>query len=306
MRELSAYLLALVLCAAPLFAVRPESASAPSTGGERGQADASEDVTGEELKERYDTALRHYGSGDYSKAILQYTEILKLDPRQKRADEMIRRARERIAQRDKELALFGHVRAGEYQKALVALQPLLDGDPGHPLYKRLQERLEDVIEVCGPKAPEGRAWRAAKKGLAGLLGAEEDLQLAYDALRHARDIEPDEARFARFIKLALEVKPGLAQDKITPGMTLLEYLRAVALEHIYDGKYHLAVRVLTRALAFEPDDLVCLKRLGSAYYALKRCAKAAEAWDKALQSAPADAKMKEFLERARRCAQEPR
>lgn len=253
-----------------------------------------------QIKKLYDDAFRYFSSSHYSRAIQEWSAVLRLDPSQKTAGQMIRAAREKIDERDKseQAKVFRQVAAGRYQKALVELQVLLDRDPLHPLYQTLQERLQRVSEIV-PSAPaRSRAWKAAVTGLEGYLSRTEDLQLAYNGLRHARELEAGERRFERLLDLVLAARPELAAEKVTPGMSLLEYKAVVALNHIYDGKYHLAVDVLNQILALEPNDVVSLKRLGSAYYSLGRYAQARQAWKRALQLDPRDASLKRFLAEA--------
>ena len=69
----------------------------------------------------------------------------------------------------------------------------------------------------------------------------------------------------------------------------------VAVHDIYDGKYHRAVGTLDEILALEPNDVLALKRLGSAYFSLGKKARAKEAWERALRLQPEDPTLKKFL-----------
>lgn len=253
-----------------------------------------------QIKKLYDDAFRYFSASHYSRAIQEWSAVLKLDPAQKTAGQMIRAARERIDARDKaeQAKVFRHVSAGRYQKGLVELQVLLDRDPLHPLYQTLQERLQRVSEIVPAAPARDRAWKAAVTGLGGYIARKEDLQLAYNGLRYARELDGKERRFERLIELVTAARPELTAEKVTPGMPLLEYKGIVALNQIYDGKYHLAVDVLNQILALEPNDIVSLKRLGSAYYSLGRYAQARQAWKRALQLDPRDASLKRFLAEA--------
>jgi Flp pilus assembly protein TadD len=78
-------------------------------------------------------------------------------------------------------------------------------------------------------------------------------------------------------------------------MKLLEYKQMVALHQIYDAKHFQAVGTLNDILALEPNDVLALKRLGSAYYSLGRKKQARAAWERALKLSPNDASLKKFL-----------
>ena len=133
--------------------------------------------------------------------------------------------------------------------------------------------------------------------MAGYIAREDDLSLAYDGLRLARELDPQEPRFTRLIAVLLADNPALAQDALTPGMGVLEYKRFLALNYIYDGKYGQAAAVLEKVVALDPEDVTALKRLGSAYFALKDRAKARTLWQRAMALKPDDRQLKEFLSR---------
>lgn len=273
------------------------AAEEPTTGG----------VT--DFKGHYKQAFDYFTQGNYSRAIQEWNAVLKIDADQKTAQKMVRTAREKIQTRDKKELdrLFAFIAQGDYQAAFLELQPLLDRDPTHPFYHTLQTRLELLTEII-KKTPRTRSWQAAKRGLRGYIAREDNLRLAFNGLRHAQDINPKEMRFKRILSLLIKEDPRLSEEKITPGMKLLEYKQFVALNNIYDGKYDLAVENLNEVLALEPADLTSLKRLGSAYYSLKRYARAEKVWLRALKLSPRDKQLRRFLTRAKRArfAHEPK
>ena len=253
-----------------------------------------------EFKERYEKALQYFSKGEYSRGILEWTEILRKDEEQRTAQQMIRLAREQIDKRDKDKQdlFFAAAADGDYPRALVALQTLLERDSLHPLYQSLQNRLERVLEVV-ERAPRSKPWQAGVKGLTGYLARDEDLALAYNGLRYAVEQNDEEPRFKKLIKIVLLENPQLAEDVVTPGMKLLDYKRFVALNHIYDGKYHLAVKTLNQVLQLEPNDVLALKRQGSAYFGLKRYQEARGVWLRALELSPNDEQLKLFINRTK-------
>lgn len=268
------------------------------------RAQKTADTDGKKLidyKDHYTMAFKFFTTGQYSKSIEQYNKVLEIDEDQKTAKKMIRTAREKIDERDKkeQAKMFGYARQGIYQSAYLELQPLLERDPTHPLYGKLQDRLELLIEIVR-RAPKTKAWTSVVRGLAGYITRQDDMRLAYNGLRNAIDIEPRDIRFRKILKLIIKENPRLTEERITPGMKLLAYKRFVALNNIYDGKYHLAVDNLNQVLALEPRDLVSLKRLGSAYYSLKRYKRAEAIWSQALKLTPKDRQLHKFVARAKR------
>ncbi|PIP82181.1 MAG: hypothetical protein CO113_07990 [Elusimicrobia bacterium CG_4_9_14_3_um_filter_62_55] len=258
-----------------------------------------------EIAQRYQTALEHFTSGRYSQAILEWTEIVRKDPEQASAEKMIRLAREQIDKRDKEQQqqVFDLAAAGRFQDAFIALQVLLERDPNHPLYQTLERRLDRVSEIV-VRAPGGTAWKAATRGLQGYIALEDDLQLAFNGLRLARETDLEEKRFQKLIRLILAERPSLEEDEVTSGMNILEYKRFVGLNHIYDGKYNQAIRNFHQVLQLLPNDVVSLKRIGSAFYALKKYKDAEDAWTRAIKTDPTDRELHDFLSRAGERAKE--
>lgn len=285
------------LSAALLAAALP-AAAAEIAAGTSG-VDEAQKVKSAELTAHYDAALQLYTKGDYSRAIMEWREVLRKAPDQESAAKMITLAREAINKRDRERqeTVFAKAAAGDYQGALVALQPLLEGDALHPAYSVLQTRLDRISFIVPTASTDSKAWRAAAQGLTGYLAREDDLALAYDGLRWAKELDPKEPRFDRLVAVLLADNPALAQDAVSPGMGILEYKRFQALNLIYDGKYPQAAAVLEKVVALDPEDVTALKRLGSAYFALKDRAKARTLWQRALTLKPDDRQLKEFLSR---------
>lgn len=250
------------------------------------------------LQQLYDTAFTHYREGDYAKALQGWQDILRLDPDQKTARDLIKEAREEIRRRNKDRldVVYTGLQAGDYKKALGALDALFETDAHNPRYEALRGALDEVSRIV-PKVPEkSKAWRLASGAVYEVLGPKENARDAYNRLRYAKELAPGDKSLARLLDWLLARKPELAlTDTVTPGMGLLEYKRYIALNHIYDGKYHLAVDVLDEVLALEPDDLISLKRLGSAYFSLGRAQNARDAWRKALALAPDDEQLKKFV-----------
>ena len=219
---------ALLLSAAPSRAADAPGATSPA------------------IQQYYQSALEFYTAGDYRRAIMKWNEILKEDPNQRTADTMILEARRQIVilTRKKRRETFEMIRTGYYQKALLALEVLLDQDPGDPQITSLRSRLDKVIKISPVIAVTDKASRMALRGLEGYLAMTEDAQLAYNGLRYAVELKPKDADYRALLELLLVEHPSLTSDAVTPGMTFMEYKHFVALHHIYDAKYHLAVAVL--------------------------------------------------------------
>lgn len=250
------------------------------------------------VQKYYDQAFGFYKAGDYGRAIQVWDDILRLDPDQKTARDMIREVQNNVEKANvKRLAaILAHVRGGRYRSALDGLETLLENGNRTPFASALQASLEDIVQIA-PQAPENnKAWKLTILSVNAAVGDAQDLKLAYNGLRYARELDPGETRIKRLLDWFLSRHPEFVNsDIVTPGMTLLEYKRSLALDHLYGARYHQAIDTLNEVLALEPADLVALKRLGSAYYSLGLHAKAREAWQRALALSPEDQQLKKFL-----------
>lgn len=285
--------IALSLCLCASFAAPASAAEAEAPAAEKPSPKNTPAI-----KQYYQEALDLYAREEYRAAVVKWTAVLKEDPDQRTAQTMILAARKRIAvlTREKRRSAFGFIAAGEYRKAFLELQVLLDQDPGDPELTETQRRLETIIKLSPRILPRTRAARAAILGLKGYLALPPDLRLAHNALRYAKEAAPDERLYTSLLGLLYETYPSLiTADAVTPGMKLLEYKHHVALHQIYDAKHHQAVLTLNEILMFEPSDLMALKRLGSAYYSLNRMDDAEAAWTAALKLAPRDKTLTHFL-----------
>ena len=281
-------LVLLPLIAPSLGALR----AAPARAAEAGE---SKEV---KLQKLYDQAFGYYKSGDYGRAIRNWDEILRLDPQQKTAGDMIREVQANVekANAKRLAAVMGHVKRGQYRSALDGLETLLENGNRTPFASDLQTQLEDISHIV-PQAPDkGKAWRLTVLSIDAALSYNENYKLAYNGLRYARELDPADQRIKSLLDWFLTRHPEFANfDIVTPGMNLLDYKRSLALDHMYGGRLHQAIDTLLEVLALEPDDLVALKRLGSAYFSLGLRDKARGAWRHAANLDPADLQLKKFI-----------
>lgn len=250
------------------------------------------------IQKYYDQAFEYYKAGDYGRAIQIWEDILRIAPDQKTARNMIREVQDNIEKSNvKRLAaVMAHIKHGRYRSALSGLETLLENGNRTPFASALQTQLESVSQIV-PEAPENKkSWRLTVMAVNSALGYSQDLKLSYNGLRYAREQDPDDDRIRRLLEWFLtRHSEFVTLDVVTPGMTLLNYKRSLALDHMYGARYHQAIDALLEVLALEPEDLIALKRLGSAYFSLGLKDKARDAWSRAAKLDPADPQLKKFL-----------
>ena len=250
-----------------------------------------------EVKEYYDKAFTYYVDGDYPKAIEYWNMVLRADPKQTTAKNMIEEARGKMAGSAAEIkgSFMRLVNRGQYSDALIKLEELLATDPTNPYYTRTQARLR-AVSAAAPARRASAAWNAAAEGISAWLGEEEDLPFAYDALRYASELAPADKAFPRLVAELEKESPQLRLNDTKPAnIPILEHKKELALHQIYDSKFYLAVKELEEVLRLEPDDITSLKRIGSAYLQLKDYRRARAAWQKDLKLSPDDEQLPEYL-----------
>ncbi len=252
-----------------------------------------------EVKGYYDKAFGFYVSGDYQKAIEYWNLVLQSDPRQTTAKNMIEEARKKMACSSVSLksSFLRLLEKGRYADAQLKLEELLPTDPTNPYYLKMQGRLRRISAIVAARPASSKAWKTAAEGISSWLGEKEDLPFAYDALRYAMELAPHDRAFSGLVAALEEEAPQLKLNDSKPENTgILEHKKKLALDQIYDSKFYLAVKELEGVLRLEPEDVIALKRLGSAYLQLKDYRQARSSWQRALEIAPDDAQLKEYLE----------
>ena len=271
------------------------SFSAAETGAE-GSGNVTTDNS--QMTRAYDKAFELYTSGSYLEAIKQWDLVLRIDPDQVTAKNMIGEARRKLAgtvsgQKGKFYAL---VARGRYSDALLRLETMTAADPSNPALAMLSGRLQKIARIVKKKPSRSKAWNVAALGVYYYVNEDENLAFAYDAVRYAAELRPREARFVRLTAVLESEFPQLKlNDTKPPQVGVLEHKKDMGLRYIYDARFYMAVRELESALKLEPDDPVALKRLGSAYLKLKDYPKARKVWSKALRLTPEDEQLKSYL-----------
>jgi len=261
-------------------------------------ADAQSTPESRELTLAYDKAFESYLAGEYQKAIDHWNRILRLDPNQVTAKNMIVEARQKLAgstsgQKGKFYAL---VARGKYGEALLKIEEMTAVDPSNPRFPKLAGRLKKVCAIVENKPSNAKPWNIAAQGIFNFVNEEENLSFAYDAFRYAAELNTKDPRFEKLTAMLEEESPQVKLNDTKPTQAgVLDHKKEVALHYIYDSKFYLAVRELEDTLKLEPEDTTALKRLGSTYVQLKDYQRAREAWEKALKLAPEDEQLKEYM-----------
>jgi tetratricopeptide (TPR) repeat protein len=270
----------------------------PAARAQEAAGSALPAVESGQITRAYDKAFESYLAGNYQEAIDQWNRVLRLDPAQVTARNMIAEARQKLAgsASGQKSRFYALVARGRYGEALIKIEEMIGSDPSNPSFPALAARLKKVAAIADRKPSNSKAWNICALGVYHFVNEEENLPFAYDALRYAAELNPQEPRFGRLAALFEEEVPQMKLNDTKPAqMGVLDHKKDLALHYIYDSKFYLAVKELESALKLEPEDPVALKRLGSTYLQLKDYPRAREAWEKASKLTPDDEQLKDYI-----------
>lgn len=193
----------------------------------------------------------------------------------------------------------------DYLKASLALETGIGIDPklGGGEWRAKAERLRIVVkkmdleahpEEADALSQETEAAYIAYAALDAYLSREEDRAVL---LAHAASgQEPSKGAYRHLLDAlaGLSGKP-VDRDLLLPPGRLAELKMKKAVDAVYARRFEGAIVLLREALWLDPENAAAWTKLGSAYFAVNDKTRAAEAYRKALELAPADAKLKEFM-----------
>ena len=252
------------------------------------------------IREHYSRAEQLSDREDYDGAIRELESILTLQPDQGLATRLIVKAR-----RDKHADIYAQtdkdIREGRYAKARATLTEITRINPTDAAATAEARRLEEVLRISPELTGKSRLEKALRAGLYNYLSPDGDAKAAVAASWYAVQLDPES-------DLALAVLDMVERDNraVIPRMdppvkemNIIEQYLFASLNHIYEGRYDLALEECGIVLAIEPGNLLALKRQGSAYYLMGQHGRAAQSWERARKLSPKDTELKEFLDLVR-------
>ncbi len=119
---------------------------------------------------------------------------------------------------------------------------------------------------------------------------------ALNRIRYASQLWPDDVSLQQ-LRSVIERKfsQRASEEKLIPGLNLVEQRLQEILEAIYERRWVRAVSLCEEVLDLEPDNVLALKRMGSAYFGMGNRQKATEIWERALEIDPNDKELLEYL-----------
>ncbi len=184
-------------------------------------------------------------------------------------------------------------KAGQYATALETFQNaerLIPQDTG---VKESRRRLNAIIPIIENETGATRDSELLRLIITRYI--ENDPKRALNALLYANDKKIARPELARLKRLIEADHPEVEMPVLPAGLTFVDHALQMSLEAIYDGRYLTAISDCSDVLDLEPNNVMALTRLGSAYFAMNEREKAKQIWTKALQIDPSNDMLKKFL-----------
>jgi tetratricopeptide (TPR) repeat protein len=251
------------------------------------------------IQRHYEQAVVYMEQGKYDLAIEEWQSILELDKNQEEAARLIAAAR-----RKKLNAMYVQAELsyeqGDYITSRDLYTKIVNENPTDLDVRKILSRLNETLKVVQKIEEEGKAWDMLRISLSNHISLEGDPKAAVVAAWYAEQLDPGN-------KIALSVRDFMEHQHLAVvrsleapvrDMNIIDQYLFGALNHIYEGRYDLAIQQTSIVIGLQPTNVLALKRLGSAYFAIGNKTKARAAWEKALKIAPDDAELKTFLRQA--------
>jgi len=256
---------------------------------------AKSNVVDVRTKKLYDQADASMKAKQYDQAIEAWRKILDIDETQEAASRYIA-----TAVKEKMSTIYVDAKQayehGDYITSRDYYNKILADNPTDLDVKTIISRLDDVIKVTLRIEEQGQAGDMMRTAFAHYIAPDGNRKASMAGAWYAFQLNPSSLTIA--VKGFLETKyVSILSTMEAPvgDMNILDQYLFAGLNHIYEGRYDLAIQECTIVIDLQPKNILAWKRLGSAYYAIGKKDKAKETWEKALKIAPDDAELKQFI-----------
>lgn len=277
-----------------ILAVRPYDSKARGLYN-----NAKSNVVDVRAKKHYDQADAYMKEKKYDLAIAEWRKILEIDGSQEAASRYIASAvKEKMGSTYTE-AKHAYEQ-GEYIIARDYYNKILADNPTDIDVKTIISRLDDVVKVALRIDEKGEAGDMMRKALSNYIAVDGNRKASMASAWYAFQLNPSSLTIAVKSFLELKYVSILSTMEAPVGdMNIIDQYLFAALNHIYEGRYDLAIQECTIVIELQPSNILGWKRLGSGYYAIGKKDKARETWERALKIAPNDTELKQFIKSAK-------
>jgi len=264
--------------------------------GEEKEEVKPQEVSPSKIEELLMKANSAFNKQDWKEAFKFAREVLSIDPSNAQAREIYSVSFDKMSSLAKPFINEGKklVLEGKFSDALEKFNSAFEISPFDDDVKILVERLKKITKVVSSSIkPTKPAW-LLRKGVSAFLNGRG--KIAINCAIYLTQIEPSYTN-KKILEIFKDEFPEI-YDKIQliKGMNLVEQKLYTALKNIYSARYDIAIMECQEVLELEPENVLAMTRLGSAYYALGNRDKAIEIWKRALEIDPSNKDILDFLE----------
>jgi len=260
-------------------------------------AELSGSLNSSVIRNHYSRARGFIENDEYDNAISELDAILKLDPKQELAQRLIINAKRSMFKGIYDSA-DELLRQGKYLKAREAYAKALESNPTDSAISTTLSRLDETMRITSAFTGASPAERVMSTSIYHYVSPEGNPKVSVAAAWYAFQISPGNP-LAKTIKTFMEKQNAQVinlMESPVKEMDLVEQYLFASLNHIYEGRYDQTLEKCGIVLELVPDNLLALKRMGSAYYLMGKKEKAEASWRRAFELSPSDQELKEFLE----------
>jgi tetratricopeptide (TPR) repeat protein len=256
---------------------------------------AKSNVVDVRTKKHYDQADAFMKEKKYDLAIEEWKKILEIDETQEAASRYIA-----SAVKEKMSTIYVDAKQayerGDYTSSRDYYNKILADNPTDIDVKTIIGRLDDVVKVSLRIDGQNQDGDMMRTALAHYIAVDGNRKASMAAAWYAFQLNPTSLTIAVKGFLELKYVSILSTMEAPVGdMNIVDQYLFAALNHIYEGRYDLAIQECTIVIDLQPKNILAWKRLGSGYYAIGKKDRARETWEKAMKIAPNDAELKQFI-----------
>jgi tetratricopeptide (TPR) repeat protein len=257
-------------------------------------------LTDTTIKDLYEKASTYVEQKEYVMAVEQWNKILEIDPEQDLASRQLASIQKKQLDDSYNMAEQYYI-DGNYLDARDHYNRILAENPTDQNLKNIIERLNQTISVVPQIQSEGAIWDVLRTGLSHHISKDGNSKVAVAAAWYAVQLEPENTVIIAIRDFIEREHVSVIRTMEKPGtdMNITDQYLFAALNHIYEGRYDLAIQECSLVIELEPANVLALKRMGSAYFAMGRKDKAKKAWNDALKLTPDDKELKQFIRHAK-------
>jgi len=246
--------------------------------------------------ERYlEKAREAFAKEDWLTALSYGKKVLELAPKNEEAKEILSKSIAELSELSKPFVKDGmyFVEKGKFDIASANFNTALEINPEDDNIKKVCLKIKKIIRIIPQAVRKDKISRLLRTLVNAYVN--DDVTLALNSAIYVSQIDFTGigSRFRDLMKS--EYPSQYRQIKIVSGMNLVEQKLYASLKNIYNARYDLAIMDCDDVIKLEPENVLAMTRLGSAYYALGNKVKAIGVWKKALEYEPDNKEILDFL-----------